>query len=518
MLPIAALASSLLGLTFVVVPLDDRPVTAGLPRLLGAIAGVRVVEPPRPLLGRYLTGGDPAAILRWLRDAAPPDARAYVVSTDMAVYGGLVASRVPGVSRAVAYTRISDLAAFRAGRPGSSFSVFGTVMRLAPTGVPARGPAAAFPFAGDLWPALQEYANLPDPPRREADRARAEALRAQLGGVLDDYLAVRARDRDVDLFALRTAAEGGFDRIVLGQDDAGPVGLHLRDLAVLRAFAARWLPPSRASIEPGADELAMALVAAALAREAQVLPRVHVVYSRAGGGALADPIEYAPVATTIAELIRTCGAVDVTGSPGAADIVLYVRVPDTSDADERAFADAVAAAAGAKAAGRPLVAVADLSFLADADPAQQRQLTEDLIARDAAGRIDAFASWNTVANTVGTALPEAIAVLAGKRLGTYDRRMHATFTLMRYIDDVAFHADVRPRLIAGLDAAGIADHTYLLPDTAARTASENRALLWPAGLALLAQIAPEFRDAGFTITLPWDRTFETEIDLRLQPR
>jgi hypothetical protein len=162
--------------------------------------------------------------------------------------------------------------------------------------------------------------------------------------------------------------------------------------------------------------------------------------------------------------------------------------------------------------------VADLSFLADADPAQQRQLTEDLIARDAAGRIDAFASWNTVANTVGTALPEAIAVLAGKRLGTYDRRMHATFTLMRYIDDVAFHADVRPRLIAGLDAAGIADHTYLLPDTAARTASENRALLWPAGLALLAQIAPEFRDAGFTITLPWDRTFETEIDLRLQPR
>jgi len=55
------------------------------------------------------------------------------------------------------------------------------------------------------------------------------------------------------------------------------------------------------------------------------------------------------------------------------------------------------------------------------------------------------------ANTVGTALPEAIAVLAGKRLGTYDRRMHATFTLMRYIDDVAFSrrrapaSDRRPR-------------------------------------------------------------------------
>ena len=51
-----------------------------------------------------------------------------------------------------------------------------------------------------------------------------------------------------DLFALRTVAEGGFDRIVLGQDDAGPVGLHLRDLAALRSFAGRWLSPERASI------------------------------------------------------------------------------------------------------------------------------------------------------------------------------------------------------------------------------------------------------------------------------
>ncbi len=52
MVSVAALFSSLLALTFVVVPLDDRPVTAQLPRLLGAIAGVRIVEPPRPLLGR----------------------------------------------------------------------------------------------------------------------------------------------------------------------------------------------------------------------------------------------------------------------------------------------------------------------------------------------------------------------------------------------------------------------------------------------------------------------------------
>jgi len=517
---VAALFSSLLALTFVVVPLDDRPVTAQLPRLLGSIAGVRVVEPPRALLGRYLVSGDSAAVMRWLREEAPREARAYVISSDMIVYGGLVASRIPGTSRAVAYTRLQDLAAFRAARSDASFTVFGTVMRLAPTGVPKLGSAATFPFAGgDVWGPIQQYANLPDPPQTDDERALAASLRAQLGPALDAYLDTRARDRDVDLFALRVAAEDGFDKIVIGQDDAGPVGLHLRDLAALRAFATRWLPPSRASIEPGADELGMVLVAAALAHEANDVPRVRVVYSRADGAAVEDPLEFAPIATTIADLIRSCGATQVTG-PFPADVDLFVRVPGTGFADETKFVNAIEHETD-RAPGRPdpptAVAVADLSFLAANDYAEQRRLTQDLVVRRLAGRVDAFASWNTVANTVGTALPEAIAVRAGRLLGTYDARAHATFTFMRYVDDVAFHADVRPRLNADLSAQGVDDHTLLLPDVAQRVASENRALLWPEGLDLLEQIAPQFRDAGFTITLPWDRTFETELDIRLAP-
>jgi hypothetical protein len=518
---IAALFSSLLALTFVVVPLDDRPVTAQLPRLLGDIAGVRVVEPPRPLLGHYLAPGDPDALLRWLRADAPADARAYVVSSDMMIYGGLVASRIPGVSRAVGYTRVSDLAAFRASRPTAAFSVFATVMRLAPTGVPRLGSAATFPFAGgDVWGAIQQYANLPDPPRTGEQRAFAAKLRAQLGPALDAYLETRARNRDVDLFLLRTTAEDGFDRIVLGQDDAGPVGLHLRDLAALRAFAATWVPPSRTSIEPGADELALALFSSALAREARIVPRVRVIYSRSDGATVNDPLEFAPIATTIAQLIRTCGGVPARDG-AVTDVDLFVRVPNTNAADEATFADAIAREASlARGLSRnaPLTAVADLSFLAADDYAQQRQLTEDLIARNVAWRVDAFASWNTVANTVGTALPEAIAVLAGQRLGTYDPRAHARFTLMRYVDDIAFHTVVRPRLNADLNAQGISDHTYLLPDAAQRIASENRAMLWPLGLDLLQRTAPQYRDAGFTITLPWNRTFETELDIRLAPR
>ena len=490
--------------------------TLQLPKMLGAIAGVRVETPPRAMLGHYLDPGDPQALARWLRDESPRDASAFILSTDMLDFGGLIASRAPGTPAYVAQTRLRNLAAFRAQRLHAAFSLFGTVMRLAPTGVPAIGGATDFFAAGEPVDRLTQYANLPDPPQTAEQKALAAKLAGELGNDLSAYLATRARDRAVDLFALQLTAEGAFDRIVIGQDDAGPVGLHLRDLEALRAFAGRWLPPARAAIEPGADELGMILTGAEIAREAHVVPRIRVRYSRAGGGSVQDPLEFAPIDATIGDIIRACGAVRVPDGVPGADIDLFVRVPETNVADEGTFVDAIAAETvdGAKL---PRPAVADLTFLASDDIVQQRALVEAMIARGIAGKIDAFASWNTTANTIGTAVPTAIATLVGRATHDFDPVMHAQFMLDRYADDYAFHDFVREAVNGDLNKRGIEDHTYLLPDAASFAASQNRAALWPRTLSLLSSIYPLYRDTGLTITLPWDRTFETELDVRLLP-
>ncbi len=490
--------------------------TLQLPKMLGAIAGVRVETPPRELLGNYLTPGDPQALVRWLRDESPRHASAFILSTDMLDFGGLVASRAPGTPVYVAQTRLRDLAAFRAERPSATFALFGTVMRLAPTGVPALGGAADFFAAGEPVELLTQYANLPDPPQTDEQKALAAKLAAKLGNDLNAYLATRARNRDVDLYALQLTATGSFDRIVIGQDDAGPVGLHLRDLAALRAFAGRWIAPGRASIEPGADELAMILTGAEIAREAHLVPRVRVRYSRADGGSVQDPLEFAPIDTTIGDIIRACGGVRAPETDGHADIDLFVRVPATNAVDERAFVDGIAAAT-ADGAKLPRPAVADLTFLAADNMPEQRALVEDMIARGIAGKIDAFASWNTTANTIGTAVPVAIATLAGRATNSFDAVKHAQFMLDRYADDYAFHGFVRGAVNDALSKRGIDDHTYLLPDAAAFAAAVNRAGLWPRALQLLSSIYPLYRDSGLTITLPWDRTFETQLDVKLTP-
>lgn len=91
---------------------------------------------------------------------------------------------------------------------------------------------------------------------------------------------------------------------------------------------------------------------------------------------------------------------------------------------------------------------------------------------------------------------------------------HAQFMLNRYIDDYAFHQFVRPVLNQELRAESI-DPTLLEPGIDVRVNRSNRALLWPYAVQLLKNIYPQYRDAGMTITLPWQRTFETQIGVRL---
>jgi hypothetical protein len=488
------------------VPLDDRPVTAQLPVMLGRVAGVEVRTPPPRDLGHYLVRGDSDAIVRWLtHESANPNNTAFVISTDMLAYGGLVASRTPETSYADAYSRLGELRAIRAARRDAWIGAFGTVMRLAPTGVPASsGFFAAYP----TWKYLAQYANLHDPPLpREA--ATARELRRKIGApTLEAYLATRARDLAIDRHLLTLTAAGTIDRLALGQDDAGPVGLHVREVELLKSDARAAGIDARVSIEPGADELGMALVANAVARAAGWTPRIGVRYSTPDGAAFQDPLEFAPISAAIGGLIGLCGGVRDDVRP---DIVLYVRLPKTSPAQDDAFVNAMTSDV---AAGRS-AALADLSFLESYG--SQKTFAERILGSGLAARLDAYAAWNTNANTVGTALSEAIAAGAGRRTGTYDELAHRTFTFVRFLDDYAFHDDVRGGLNDLLDAQGIVDHTLLAPDTASRLAARNRALLWSRAQAILDLLDPGYHIAAMAIGLPWSRTFETRIDVGIAP-
>ena len=224
----------------------------------------------------------------------------------------------------------------------------------------------------------------------------------------------------------------------------------------------------------------MVLLAAALAREARIVPRVRVIVLAADGAAVNDPLEFAPIATTIADIVRSCGAVPpaTAHAPTSSSSCAFRRRTTPTSSVSPTRSQRSSRADGGRVA-RP--SLADLAFL-EPDPCRPAPPHGGSDrARRLAGSVAAFASWNTVANTVGTALPEAIAALRRQTLGTYDARAHATFTFMRYVDDVAFHADVRPKLNAGPDRAGVADHTLLPPAVARRPRPRTARCSGPTG-------------------------------------
>ncbi len=493
------------------VPMYATPVARQFPPLLGKIAGIEVREPARSMLGGYIEPGDVAGVAGWLQGPAVAGAGAFVVSTDMLAYGGLNASRVPGgVDAQLAISRLRLIERLRKDHPQAWIAAFGTVMRLEPTAVAPVGAAAQYdPIARfPTWQYITAYANLHAPPL-PSEAQQAQTLRQQIGEpILQSYLTTRARDLAVDLEILEMVGRRSIDRLVLGQDDAGPVGLHVGEVRALQDRVARLEITDRASIEPGADELGLALVAHAMTHSISWTPRIAVRYSMPGGASVQDPLEFAPISVTIGSLIRLCGAVSDDARP---DVILFVRVPNTDGGADDALLRNISQDLSS---GRS-VALVDLSFLSSY--AQQAAFVQRLIDAGIAAKLDSYSSWNTDANSVGIALSEAIAAGVGRKRGSYSATAHAEFRAMRYLDDYLYHDVVRPELNAYLQSRGISDHTYLAPDVWADAQRQLQTLLLPRAHDLIRRTFPNYEVARLSVSLPWPRTFEMESEVRLVP-
>jgi hypothetical protein len=221
-------------------------------------------------------------------------------------------------------------------------------------------------------------------------------------------------------------------------------------------------------------------------------------------------LEYAPIETTIAALIRLAGGTFDDARP---DLTLYVRVPHTLPAQDAQLIRSLQQQIGL---GRS-VALVDLTYLTYSYTSQA-SFVQQLIDAGLATKIDAYSAWNTGANSVGIALGEAIAVGSGRRTARYDPLAHAAFMLDRYIDDYLYHTRIRPQINAELAKQGITEHYWLSPDVAARANARVRELIMPLAQALLHRLYPHYDAARLNIYLPWPRTAEirSEITLSVQ--
>ena len=498
------------------IPLDDRPPCLQFPVKMGLIGDVELVSPPRELLGRFTKFGQCDSIITWLKNQNLQKFDATIISMDMLAYGGLVASRVNETPMENAIKRLEIIKEIREKAPKMKIYASSVIMRLAPTG---DGKNEAYREKLSRWADYSPY-----PEHKEIVEKLEKEIPAE---ALENYKKARARNLKINLLAVDLIEKKVFDYLILSQDDAKPKGIHVQDREALVEYVKIHNLAEKIAIQPGADEVSMLLLARSVTDKYNYHPTIKAIYSTEKVANQVMPFEDRPLSKTVSFHIKAVGAIEVFEEKQA-DILFHVFASRFDEGRAKSFAEEIINAKK----NTPSVGL----IIADVDPKGDVQggdttfteaLKKDHIFSQTAG----YACWNTAGNTIGTALPHGILYGISKNVliknkKTQSRRENAQtwFMLNRLLDDYTYHSIVRPMALKKIKNNQW--NAYRLTDEQTNIIEADCfKILQPIAAKLLKNYSntPEGINEGgkkltlsnFTFDLPWNRTFEAEINFKI---
>lgn len=490
------------------IPLDDRPPCLQFPVQMGKISDVEVVTPPRELLGRFTEVGKSDELIRWLQAQSLSRFDAAIISVDMLAYGGLVGSRTHGVTEKEALKRIQVIRELRKKAPALKVYGSSVIMRLAPT---ADGKNEAYREKLAKWAEVS-----PDTSQRELTRQLEMAIPPS---ALAEYKLARTRNLRVNQYAVGLVKEKVFDYLIMSQDDAKPKGVHIRDREALTAAVKQEKLTVQVAIQPGADEVSMLLLARAVSDRYNYHPRIKAIYSSEMAANTVMPYEDRPLRQTVSFHLKAVGAQEVADAQQA-DILYYVFASRFDPGNARQFADQI------------INSPAKGLIIADIDPKGDVQggditFTEALKKASVFANAYGYACWNTAGNTIGTALPHGMLagvsrVVAKTNPAAVARMNQAQtwFMMNRLLDDYTYHSIIRPNANKRCRTNQWNPNRLTAEQTTSIEADCLKELL-PIATEVAAGFYPKNRNQPLSVTnlrfdLPWDRTFEAEINFDLR--
>jgi hypothetical protein len=485
------------------IALDERPVNTRYPEMIGAIAGIEVLQPPVELRSAYKTPANCDAITDWLRQhAAQMDA--LIVSIETLGYGGLVLSRITHDPASTIIDRLEVLREVKQAYPHLRIYGFDLITRISRSNSDFEEP----PYWTEYGNMIYRYSQLFDRAKQGQEVDAASLRHAVPGEHMHDFVKRRLRNHAVNLTVIEMLADDIFDTLVISSDDTSEYGFGTREKRWLNEWLEKLGGDDRLLMYPGADEVGCALLARAITDQA---PSFAVHYGIAADRDRIAPFEDGPVSLTVERQIRAIGGQIVDGD---AEFIVAVNPPspadkpffDYTDMDtERAYREAplwefVNQIDAWINAGRHVI-VADVAYPNGSDPVLVDLLRETIDLT----RLAAYGGWNTAGNTTGTALAQGIAAARSQ-----DEAARLRFLLHRYIEDWGYQHGVRHQLQEWLN---VRYNTPLINDENIRAAKDFIESRLNKRIAELPGFAGSWRVQPGSIRLPWQRTFEVDFDL-----
>lgn len=393
------------------IPIDNRPVCYTLPKLIAGID--EIVEfsiPSRELLGDLTKYAKTEQLFKWLDEIEKQDA--IIISLDTLIYGGLISSRRCELSYDELAKRVHKLKDILSKKDAKIYA-FSSIMRVSNNNYNeeekeywSQYGKKIFKYSYDLHKYGQAKTDVPQE-------------------ILEDYLATRKRNFEINKLFLSLQKEGLFNTLIFSKDDCSEFGLNVQEAQELEELGGH--------TKTGADEIPLSLLARAIQKEIKICP----IFTEPEYKHLISNYEDISIEESVNNQIELAGC--KVSSEKDADILLYINNFKNHQGEIVMKVDTQKFSKEFIAPEKPYM-IADVRFANGADNNFVAELLKNNISDD---NFYGYSAWNTSANTLGSLICCAKFKFCAH---VYHKENFGKVQITRFLDDWGYQANVRQLL------------------------------------------------------------------------
>lgn len=393
-------------------PIDNRPVCYTLPQQIAAIdESIELFMPDRNLLGDLTKYADVYGIFNWLENLGEMDA--IVLSLDTAAYGGLISSRRCPDSFEEIKEKIEKLKDILV-KKNAEIYAFSSIMRISNNNINEEEKEYWNKWGKKIF----EYSY-------QKHKTGYRITHEIPQDILDDYLATRKRNFEINKIYLDWQKEGIIDTLIFSKDDCAEFGFNVEEAETLEKLGG--------IVKTGADEIPLTLMARALGGDVAIAP----IFSAPSYTHLISNYEDVSIEQSVKGQIELAGCRICEEKD--ADILLYINNFEDVQGEIVMNRPSKHFEGGWFAPERPYM-IADVRFANGADNSFVEKIIKEGINKY---NFYGYAAWNTSANTLGSLICAAKLRFLAKEFNLDAfKRLQA----IRFLDDWAYQANVRQQI------------------------------------------------------------------------
>lgn len=504
------------------IPLDDRPVNLALVKDLGKISNIDIVTPPKEMLGKFLEKGQCNEISNWLMNMK---GQVLIISLDMLLYGGLIASRSSETSKEEALLLLKTVREFKRENPTVKIYAFSNIMRL------------SISISGDesevWWRKINKYNEL----RYKIEVLEEIKLQDDLDKliseipekVLENYLNSRERNHILNMEAINLVKDKIVDFLIMSQEDCSPYGLHWIEHKIINEEINKYSLKDKIYVYPGADEIGQILLARYINDSTNYYPKVFIDYDNEEGSNYIPKFEDRPLKDNINEHLKSLGTT-IVNDIESCDLILAVTTPNVPYIDmaedgmnnynKKEIIDAFVSKVKKYSYKDKVIAIADLSLANGGDLYLINRLKEENLLL----KITAYSGWNTAGNALGTAISHGNIVsnlINRNKINLNNSINSLRFLLERYGDDLFYQSIVRrdtAKIVIeeNLSVFNMIDSNIRVNNYVEKTLATLMKEYFIGENINYLEVKGIVSDIDVKAILPWNRVFETQCSINLE--